>query len=82
MILLYGLTVPIIFGLLSVADKSFGLGGLRNAAVMSVAAIVCDVVVFTQMPWVYGVGTGQMYLVGSWLLWGVGVTLTTAIYLN
>jgi hypothetical protein len=67
---------------------ALAIGGVKSNDALSPVAIMCatgmilDGIAISQSPALYGEPRSQVMLGAAWLLWGVGVLITMALYMQ
>lgn len=79
---LFVLTVPAAWILIWTIKRAVALRTdqlVAGVAVASTAALLCDGVAITWMPFLYTADSAGLLPVAAWLMWGVGVCLALAL---
>jgi hypothetical protein len=81
----FAAVVPILIGGVVAIRALVGWGreGLTGMfAILIAPATICDGLVFGFVPWLYGEGAGHQMAAAGLIIWGVGVTLFTAWWIE
>ena len=84
-IVLFAATLPLSWAFIRL---TLAIGGVKTSDALAPVAIMCatgmmmDGIAISHFPALYGDSSGHVALGAAWLLWGVGVLITMALYMQ